>query len=101
MGSETNTNARDGFTVGLIGSGIGESLSPALHEREASLLGLDYSYVLLDLDELGRPADDVGELIAEAQARRPVRAERHPSLQAARGRATSTSSRPRPTRSAR
>ena len=31
------------FAVGLIGAGIGGSLSPALHEREASRLGLDYS----------------------------------------------------------
>jgi len=52
--------------VGLIGTGIGSSLSPALHEREASLLGFDYEYRLLDLDELGRPASDVGALVREA-----------------------------------
>ena len=40
--------------MGLVGAGIGESLSPALHEREAALLGFDYSYRLFDLDELGR-----------------------------------------------
>ena len=45
-----------GVHVGLIGAGIGESLSPALHEREAALLGLDYDYRLFDLDELGRRA---------------------------------------------
>ncbi len=37
--------------VGLIGAEIGESLSPALHEREAELLGLDYSYELLEVDD--------------------------------------------------
>ena len=52
--------------VGLIGAGIGSSLSPALHEREASLLGFDYEYRLFDLDELGRPASDVGALVREA-----------------------------------
>ncbi len=52
--------------AGLIGAGIGESLSPALHEREASLLGFDYSYVLLDLDELDRPPSDVGAMAREA-----------------------------------
>jgi shikimate dehydrogenase len=52
--------------VGLIGAGIGGSLSPALHEREAALLGFDYAYRLLDLDELGRPPSDVGELVREA-----------------------------------
>src|SRR3954467_2628686 len=53
--------------VGLIGAGIGASFSPALHEREAALLGFDYEYRLLDLDELGRPASDVGALVREAQ----------------------------------
>ena len=54
------------LVVGLVGSGIGESLSPALHEREASLLGFDYSYRLFDLDTLGRPPSAVGELAREA-----------------------------------
>ena len=54
--------------VGLIGAGIGASFSPALHEREAALLGFDYEYRLLDLDELGRPASDVGALVREARA---------------------------------
>src|SRR3954463_12321652 len=34
--------------VGLIGTGIGASLSPALHEREAARQGLAYEYRLLD-----------------------------------------------------
>jgi shikimate dehydrogenase len=54
--------------VGLIGAGIGESLSPALHEREAGLLGLDYSYVLLDLDEVGIEPAEAGELVREAES---------------------------------
>jgi shikimate dehydrogenase len=49
----------DGCLVGLIGKGIGTSLSPALHEREADELGLRYLYRLLDLDQLGRPVGDV------------------------------------------
>lgn len=55
------------MVVGLIGAGIGGSLSPSLHEREASLLGFEYEYRLLDLDELGRPPSDVGELVREAR----------------------------------
>jgi shikimate dehydrogenase len=55
------------LVVGLIGAGIGMSLSPALHEREASLLGVDYEYRLLDLDELGTRPADVGRLVREAQ----------------------------------
>ncbi|GHF71168.1 shikimate dehydrogenase [Amycolatopsis bartoniae] len=38
--------------VALVGAAIGGSLSPALHEREAAALGLDYTYTLLDLETL-------------------------------------------------
>jgi shikimate dehydrogenase len=51
----------------LIGAGIEESLSPALHEREAEALGLRCSYELLDLDALGRPPEAIGELLDEAR----------------------------------
>jgi shikimate dehydrogenase len=54
--------------TGLIGTGIGPSLSPALHEREARELGLDHSYTRLDLDELGVAPDAVGELLARTRA---------------------------------
>lgn len=57
------------YEVGLIGSGIGDSLSPALHEREAARLGLEYSYALFDLDELGRAPEDAGLLAREALGR--------------------------------
>lgn len=39
------------YKVGLLGHGIGPSLSPALHMREAKLLGLDYEYRIVDLIE--------------------------------------------------
>ncbi|MGI4895255.1 MAG: shikimate dehydrogenase [Janthinobacterium lividum] len=54
--------------MALIGSGIGPSLTPALHEREAAALGLTYSYARLDLDVLGVPAQAVGDLVAAARA---------------------------------
>jgi shikimate dehydrogenase len=54
----------DSYLVGLVGTGIGPSLSPALHEREADLLGLRYLYRRLDLDELGLPPDRIGDLLA-------------------------------------
>jgi shikimate dehydrogenase len=56
------------FQVGLIGAGIGTSLSPALHEREAAELGLRYAYRTLDIAELGVAPDDAGELLAQARA---------------------------------
>jgi shikimate dehydrogenase len=54
------------YLVGLIGSGIGTSLSPQLHEREADELGLRYVYQLIDIGALGLGADDVGLLVAQA-----------------------------------
>ncbi|MPZ82561.1 MAG: shikimate dehydrogenase [Actinophytocola sp.] len=56
-----------GYLVGLIGSGIGTSLSPALHEREADALGVRYLYRILDLDELGVPATAIGDVLAAAR----------------------------------
>ncbi|GAA2856855.1 shikimate dehydrogenase [Streptosporangium fragile] len=54
----------DSFLVGLIGSGIGPSLSPPLHEQEAVHHGLHYVYRLLDIDRVG---GDVGELVRTAR----------------------------------
>jgi shikimate dehydrogenase len=59
--------ARRRFVAGLIGGGIGTSLTPALHEREADALGLSYSYQLIDIYALGLRADDAGRLLGEAQ----------------------------------
>ena len=53
--------------VGLIGAGIGTSMSPALHEREADRQGVRYLYELIDLDALGLAPGDVGELLAAAR----------------------------------
>ncbi|MFF5157428.1 shikimate dehydrogenase [Streptomyces sp. NPDC000348] len=58
---------KDSYLVGLIGSGIGPSLSPALHEREADRQGLRYLYRLLDLDTTGVPPEAVGELLRAAR----------------------------------
>jgi len=59
--------AKDSFLVGLIGSGIGPSLSPALHEREADRQGLRYLYRLIDIDVLGVGAHAVGDLVRAAR----------------------------------
>jgi shikimate dehydrogenase len=55
------------YVVGLIGSGIGPSLTPALHEREADELGVRYVYRRLDLDVLQRPATAIGEILTAAR----------------------------------
>ncbi|GAA5030976.1 shikimate dehydrogenase [Microbacterium fluvii] len=59
----------DGYVVGLIGDGIGRSLTPPMHMVEAARLGLDYDYRIFDLIELGLPADAVGGLLASARDR--------------------------------
>lgn len=66
--TEQHSNGRGRIEVALIGAGIGESLSPALHEREGRLLGFDYRYRLKDLDQLGFEVEDVGRLVEQARA---------------------------------
>ncbi|MFE6622579.1 shikimate dehydrogenase [Streptomyces sp. NPDC057740] len=63
MGKDT----KDSYLVGLIGSGIGPSLSPALHEREADRQGLRYLYRLIDIDTLRVPPQAVGDLVRSAR----------------------------------
>jgi shikimate dehydrogenase len=59
--------AKDSYLVGLVGSGIGPSLSPALHEREADRQGLRYLYRLIDIDDLGVAPEAVGDLVRAAR----------------------------------
>ncbi|SAK49887.1 shikimate 5-dehydrogenase [Caballeronia hypogeia] len=40
------------YLIGLIGSGIGGSLTPAMHEKEGANLGLNYVYRRIDLQAL-------------------------------------------------
>ena len=54
--------------TGLIGAGIGPSLSPALHEHEAARARPGCTYTRFDLDDLGLPPDAVGDLLARTRA---------------------------------
>jgi shikimate dehydrogenase len=58
------SQAGGALLVGLVGSGIGPSLSPELHEREADRLGVPYRYRRIDLDDWGLSAEDVGDVVA-------------------------------------
>ncbi|MFI6493379.1 shikimate dehydrogenase [Streptomyces sp. NPDC050564] len=58
---------QNSYLVGLIGSGIGPSLSPALHEREADRQGLRCLYRLIDIDTLGVGPEAVGDLVSAAR----------------------------------
>jgi shikimate dehydrogenase len=53
--------------VGLIGIGIGFSLTPAMHELEGDALGLRYLYQTIDLDTLGIDPEDSGTLLLHAR----------------------------------
>lgn len=53
---------------GLIGTSIGASLSPALHEEEGRHLGLGTRYQLIDLDALELVPADLPEILAAAKA---------------------------------
>jgi shikimate dehydrogenase len=53
--------------VGLIGAGIGPSLTPALHMAEAKALGLDYLYRTIDLADLGIEPSEIGDLVRSAR----------------------------------
>src|SRR5699024_7759331 len=51
------------YLMGLIGEGVRPSLTPPMHEREATAHGLRFVYRPIDLSELELPATAVGELL--------------------------------------
>lgn len=62
------TTPRRRILLGLIGAGIGRSLTPAMHEQEGAARGLRCLYQIIDLDVLGKTADDVPALLDAAEA---------------------------------
>jgi shikimate dehydrogenase len=60
---------RSACRVGLIGRGIQESKSPAMHRAEAAAQGFDLTYELLDLDQRGLENAGLVQLLEEAEAR--------------------------------
>jgi shikimate dehydrogenase len=66
--SQHNTSAKPrSFLCGLIGKGIGGSLTPAMHEKEGRELGFNYVYRRIDLDPLGLTPEALPELLLAAQ----------------------------------
>ncbi len=55
------------FLIGLIGSGIQASRTPAMHMLEASRQGLRYVYKLIDLEKLGLGVDALPDLLTAAE----------------------------------
>ena len=56
------------YLLGLVGAGVGPSLTPALHMREAKALGLDYLYRAIDLTALRIPPSEIGTVLRYAAA---------------------------------
>jgi shikimate dehydrogenase len=56
------------YLVGLIGAGVGPSLTPPMHMAEARELGLTYVYRTVDISALGLAPTRIGELVAAAHA---------------------------------
>lgn len=55
------------FLIGLIGSGIQASLTPAMHMREGQAHGLRYLYRLIDLAELRLTPEALPDLLTAAE----------------------------------
>jgi shikimate dehydrogenase len=49
--------------IGLLGRGIGSSLTPIMHEAEGQRLGLNYRYDLVDFDRLELLDEDLGAVL--------------------------------------
>jgi len=58
---------RQSYVVALVGADLGTTLTPALHEREADMLGLRYVYRTVDVAELGLSAGLVEQVLPAAQ----------------------------------
>ncbi len=63
----TTWDSRPAVLAGLIGAGIGASLTPALHEREGAEQGLRSIYRRLDLAVLGLGVEALPELLTAAE----------------------------------
>lgn len=56
------------YLVGLVGNGVGPSLTPALHMAEGRAQGLDYVYRTIDLNSAGVAPERIGEVLEWARA---------------------------------
>ena len=59
-------NAPRSFLVGLLGQGVGPSLTPEMHEREAARQHLRYVYKIVELDEAGTDVEHLRQVLAYA-----------------------------------
>ena len=60
--------SRNPYLVGLVGQGVGPSLTPALHMAEGRAHGLDYVYRTIDLTTAGLAPEQIGEILLWTRA---------------------------------
>jgi shikimate dehydrogenase len=60
-------NSKTSYLIGLIGSGIAGSLTPAMHEEEGRVLGLNYVYRRIDLQALNLDPSALPDLLIAAE----------------------------------
>ncbi|WP_310633633.1 shikimate dehydrogenase [Paraburkholderia sp.] len=65
--SQHDSNKPRSFLCGLIGKGIGGSLTPAMHEKEGRELGFNYVYRRIDLDTHDLTPAALPELLLAAE----------------------------------
>lgn len=58
---------RTSLLLGLVGAGIGGSLTPAMQEREGLESGFNLTYRLIDAEKIGFDATDLPEILSWAQ----------------------------------
>lgn len=58
---------RPPYLVGLVGTGVGPSLTPALHMAEGRAQGLEYVYRTIDLNTVGLAPERIGDILAWAR----------------------------------
>ena len=67
MGSTASHAERRRLLLGLIGAGIGQSLTPALHEEEGAAQGLRVHYQTIDLDRTASGVEALPQLLGAAR----------------------------------
>ncbi|MCW7538518.1 shikimate dehydrogenase [Aquabacterium sp. A7-Y] len=61
------TETAPAYRLGLIGAGISQSRSPALHETEAAAQGISCRYELIDLDQRGVGVEGLADVLGEVE----------------------------------
>jgi shikimate dehydrogenase len=68
MSIQKPVGSRNTVRAGLIGQGIGQSLTPVMHEKEGAAQGLSYTYERLDVDQLPYKTMSLDQILEQAES---------------------------------